>query len=73
MWEQPAGRYSWKSIRVWTVRKTESPPQEKRAKAINTKDLEAENIKIETEVAEKGIVLPNEVISGMMNDLSLYK
>ena len=50
-----------------------NPPQEKRAKAINTKDLEAENIKIETEVAAKGIVLPNEVISGMMNDLSLYK
>ena len=50
-----------------------NPPQEKRAKAIDTKDLEAENIKIETEVAAKGIVLPNEVISGMMNDLSLYK
>lgn len=50
-----------------------NPPQEKRAKAINTKDLEAENFKIETEVAAKGVVLPNDVIAVALNDLSLYK
>ena len=50
-----------------------NPPQEKRAKAISTKDLETENFKIETEVAAKGVVLPNEVIADVLNDLSLYK
>lgn len=50
-----------------------NPPQEKRAKAINTKELDTEHAKIETEVSAKGIVLPNEVISGLLNDLTLYK
>jgi len=50
-----------------------NPPQEKRAKAINTKDLETENFKIETEVSAKGVVLPNDVIAGVLDDLSLYK
>lgn len=50
-----------------------NPPQEKRAKAINTKELDAEHIKIETEISAKGIVLPNEVISEMLNELTLYK
>ncbi|HEX8314483.1 MAG TPA: hypothetical protein VF609_05810 [Flavisolibacter sp.] len=50
-----------------------NPPQEKRTKAINTKDLEAENFKIETEVAAKGVSLPNEVIAGMLNGVGLYK
>lgn len=50
-----------------------NPPQEKRAKAINTKDLETENYKIETEVSAKGIALPNDMIAGVLNDLNLYK
>jgi hypothetical protein len=50
-----------------------NPPQEKRAKAINTKELETEHSKIETEVSAKGIVLPNESISVVLNDLTLYK
>ncbi|MBB1285622.1 hypothetical protein HRH25_14645 [Flavisolibacter sp. BT320] len=50
-----------------------NPPQEKRAKAINTKELETEHGKIETEVSAKGIVLQNESISVVLNDLTLYK
>ena len=50
-----------------------NPPQEKRAKAINTKELEAENIRIETEVAAKGVALPNDILANALNDLSLYK
>lgn len=50
-----------------------NPPQEKRAKAISTKDLETENFKIETEVAAKGVSLPNDVIADMLNDVGLYK
>lgn len=50
-----------------------NPPQEKRAKSISTKDLETENLKIETEVAAKGVALPNEVIAGVLNGLNLYK
>ncbi len=50
-----------------------NPPQEKRAKAINIKELDAEHLKIETEVAAKGILLPNDVISVALNDLTLYK
>jgi hypothetical protein len=48
-------------------------PQEKRAKAINTKELETESMKIETEITAKGIVLPVETISDMLNEVSLYK
>lgn len=50
-----------------------NPPQEKRAKAINTKELDAEHNKIETEISAKGIVLPNETIPGLLNGLTLYK
>ncbi|GAA4752989.1 hypothetical protein [Flavisolibacter ginsenosidimutans] len=50
-----------------------NPPQEKRAKAINTKELENENGKIETEVAAKGVALPNNDIAVVLNELSLYK
>jgi hypothetical protein len=50
-----------------------NPPQEKRAKSINTKELDAEHIKVETEISAKGIVLPNDVISVMLNELALYK
>lgn len=50
-----------------------NPPLEKRAKAINTKELEAEHGRIETEVSAKGILLQNELISGVLNELTLYK
>jgi hypothetical protein len=50
-----------------------NPPQEKRAKAINTKELDAEHNKIETEVSAKGIVLPNDTLSGVLNAITLYK
>jgi hypothetical protein len=50
-----------------------NPPQEKRAKAINTKELDVEHGKIETEVSAKGIVLPNEMVAEVLNELSLYK
>jgi hypothetical protein len=50
-----------------------NPPLEKRAKAINTKELDAEHGRIETEVNAKGIVLPNEMISEIFNNLTLYK
>jgi hypothetical protein len=50
-----------------------NPPMEKRAKAINTRELETEHSRIETEVSAKGIVLPNDVISGILNELTLYK
>lgn len=50
-----------------------NPPMEKRAKAINTKELDLEAVKIEAEVNAKGIVLPNETLSGVLNELTLYK
>lgn len=50
-----------------------NPPMEKRAKAINTKELDQEHARIETEVSAKGILLPNEVISSVLNELTLYK
>lgn len=50
-----------------------NPPLEKRAKAINTKELDAEHNKIETEISARGIVLPNETIPGLLNGLTLYK
>ena len=50
-----------------------NPPQEKRAKAISIKDIESENIKIENEVAAKGVTIANDVIADALNDVSLYK
>lgn len=50
-----------------------NPPQEKRAKSINTKELDTEHLKIETEIAARGIVLPNDAISDVLNELVLYK
>ncbi len=50
-----------------------NPPQEKRAKAINTKELETEHGRIETEVSAKGIHLQNQSLSGLLNGLELYK
>lgn len=50
-----------------------NPPLEKRAKAIAIKELDAEHNKIEMEIGARGIVLPNDVIPGVLNDVSLYK
>lgn len=50
-----------------------NPPMEKRAKAIPTKDLEAETGKIEMEVAAKGVALPNIAIAGVLNGVTLYE
>lgn len=50
-----------------------NPPQEKRAKSISTKELEAEHQKMETEIGARGIALPNEVIPVVLNGLTLYK
>lgn len=50
-----------------------NPPQEKRSKTINLKELDLEQGKIETEATAKGIVLPNDAISTVINELDLYK
>jgi hypothetical protein len=49
-----------------------NPPQEKRVKAISTKDLIKDTNKLNTEVASKGIMLDSDVISGSLNGLNLY-
>ena len=50
-----------------------NPPQEKRVKAINTKDLIKDNNKLNSEVSSKGILIDDLKISGMIDDLQLYK
>ena len=50
-----------------------NPPMEKRAKAINTKQLEDDTLKMETDAGNKGIVIENIMISGSLNGLPLYK
>jgi hypothetical protein len=50
-----------------------NPPMEKRAKAINIKQLESEAIKVETEAGSKGILIENIIISDGLNQLPLYK
>lgn len=67
----PAGVYE----KVLEFEKSEklNPPQEKRAKAIHTKELEAEHLKMETEVSAKGILLQNSSIPDVLNNLGLYK
>ncbi|MGZ3940265.1 MAG: hypothetical protein ACXVBK_15945, partial [Flavisolibacter sp.] len=49
-----------------------NPPVEKRAKAINLKELEMDTQKINKEAEAKGIVISNE-ISSALDDVSLYK
>ncbi len=50
-----------------------NPPIEKRAKAINIKELEKDTSKINNEANSKGIVIDDEQISNGLNDLQLYK
>jgi hypothetical protein len=49
-----------------------NPPIEKRAKAISTKELEKDAIKINSEAASKGILVDDTKISIGLNDLQLY-
>jgi hypothetical protein len=49
-----------------------NPPIEKRAKAISTKDLEKDAIKINSEAASKGIAIDDTKISIGLNELQLY-
>ena len=49
-----------------------NPPVEKRAKAINLKELQLDTEKIDKEAEAKGIVISNE-ISSALDDVSLYK
>lgn len=50
-----------------------NPPQEKRVKAISTKDLIKDTNKLNSEVASKDILIDDFKISGMIDDLPLYK
>lgn len=50
-----------------------NPPQEKRVKAINTKDLEKDQIKINNEAISKGIIIDDSKISNGLNEVDLYK
>ena len=60
--------------RVMEFEKSEkiNPPQEKRVKAISTKDLIKDTNKLSTEMASKGIMMDGEIISGSINELDLY-
>ncbi len=49
-----------------------NPPQEKRAKAINIKELEKENNKLSSEVSAKGIALDNDKLSVKIDEVNLY-
>lgn len=50
-----------------------NPPQEKRAKAINVKELEKETKKLNSEVNAKGISLDTDKLSSNIDDVDLYK
>lgn len=50
-----------------------NPPLEKRTKAINTRELEKDAIKLENEAGSKGIVIEDILISSGLNQLPLYK
>ena len=50
-----------------------NPPIEKRAKAISTKELEADTDKVRNEAASKGIFIDHDIISTGLNELQLYK
>ncbi|MBS1671345.1 MAG: hypothetical protein JST94_07825 [Bacteroidetes bacterium] len=50
-----------------------NPPIEKRAKAINIKELEKDTAKISNEANSKGIVIDDTKISTGLNELQLYK
>lgn len=50
-----------------------NPPQEKRTKAINTKELEKDATKMEQEAGAKGIVIEDFLMANRINQLPLYK
>lgn len=50
-----------------------NPPIEKRAKAISTKELEADTDRVRNEAASKGIFIDHDIISTSLNELQLYK
>ena len=50
-----------------------NPPQEKRAKAISTKELEKDLTKLNNEAFSKGIIIDDAKISNGLNELDLYK
>lgn len=49
-----------------------NPPQEKRAKAINIKELEKENKRLTSEVSAKGISIDTDKLSDKIDDVDLY-
>jgi hypothetical protein len=50
-----------------------NPPQEKRVKAISTKELEKDLTKLNNEAFSKGIIIDDVKISNGLNELELYK
>lgn len=50
-----------------------NPPQEKRTKAINTKELEKDATKIEQEAGAKGIIIEDLLMANRINQLPLYR
>jgi hypothetical protein len=49
-----------------------NPPMEKRAKSINTKELEQDTIRLQSEAMSKGIFIDEAKMSDGLNDLQLY-
>ncbi|MBL7870253.1 MAG: hypothetical protein JNM78_01475 [Cyclobacteriaceae bacterium] len=49
-----------------------NPPQEKRARQISTKELEADSEKIQSEATQKGIVVQDSLLIKEINKLPLY-
>lgn len=50
-----------------------NPPTDKRAKALNIKDLEKDTIKIKEETSSRGILVDDDKISAGIDELQLYK
>lgn len=50
-----------------------NPPMEKRAKAINTRQLEVDAIQIQSEAGSKGILMEDLPLSSGLNQVPLYK
>jgi hypothetical protein len=50
-----------------------NPPQEKRTKAINTKELEKDATKMEQDAGARGIVIEDLLMANRINQLPLYK
>lgn len=50
-----------------------NPPMERRAKSINTNELEKDTVKIKNEIITRGIIIEDEKISIGLNQLPLYQ